>query len=163
MYRYVMKLKRKRLRIGYICRNHSMVYMAGVNSNKVSFGKRNFPWNLTWDLNKSRKKQETQRRYCIFSMFLAFLINVILFLKNVTRFYRERLLLLFFQSLAFKQGFRSQSYTRLLTLSRSTISVLIRIVLGGVLLSLILSINTSTARQPSSSTGCLTVVIFKGR
>jgi hypothetical protein len=25
--------KRKRLRIGYICRNHSMIYMAGVNSN----------------------------------------------------------------------------------------------------------------------------------
>jgi hypothetical protein len=25
--------KRKRLRIGYICRNHSMIYMSGVNSN----------------------------------------------------------------------------------------------------------------------------------
>jgi hypothetical protein len=34
MYRYVMNLKRKRLRIEYICRNHSMVYMVGVNSNK---------------------------------------------------------------------------------------------------------------------------------
>jgi hypothetical protein len=33
-YRYVMKLKRKRLRFGYICRNHSMIYMAGVNSNE---------------------------------------------------------------------------------------------------------------------------------
>jgi hypothetical protein len=28
--------KRKRLRIGYICRNHNMVYMLGVNSNKTS-------------------------------------------------------------------------------------------------------------------------------
>ncbi|HCR40881.1 MAG TPA: hypothetical protein DIW41_08255, partial [Lachnospiraceae bacterium] len=34
MYRYVMKLKRNRLRIGYICRNHNMVYMMGVNSNQ---------------------------------------------------------------------------------------------------------------------------------
>ena len=25
--------KRKRLRIGYICRNHNIVYMSGVNSN----------------------------------------------------------------------------------------------------------------------------------
>jgi hypothetical protein len=36
MYRYVMKLKRKRLRIGYICSNHNMVYISGVNSNNAT-------------------------------------------------------------------------------------------------------------------------------
>jgi hypothetical protein len=28
--------KRKRLQIGYICRNYNMVYMSGVNSNSIT-------------------------------------------------------------------------------------------------------------------------------